>query len=547
MLDTRYLKRRVGKGRTGQRWYARVPVPKDLQARFGGRKAFERALKTADLREAQRRRHAVVAEVLDKFERARLGEGDLTSQDIEQIAQRRFQEWMVTIDHNPMDTFRDDEHALAGEGVLWTLEDELERGDLSHVHHQVQKIAQDRGLALTPERHDELARSLLKAEIVALQCSLDLHRGGVPNPPKVLNLRAIDRATLTVPTSVRPRAHRGSGLTISEAVERYFAYNTRDRNARWTRQTEVQYRASCQLFTQFMGDGPITSVTKDFLPPFLETIGGLRRDYGRFGSVKTLSLEKLLEDSKGSPGLSNGTLNRHARALSGLFKWALSSELYEGANPFSGHRRRVARSSRIGWQPFSIEELAALFAHPLLTEHFERRARPAKHSNRTALMWIPVIALFSGLREDEICGLHTGDVQEQRGILYFDVVEHKGRSVKSDAAIRKVPVHSALLEIGFREYLHHVKKQRHEYLFPGLTPGGPDEKRNWNFSKAFTVYRRAVSALIVTGSAFTRCARMRSKRWSVLAYTSPKQPSSSATSVDSPTLRTAPEDSICQV
>ena len=31
-----------------------------------------------------------------------------------------------------------------------------------------------------------------------------------------------------------------------------------------------------------------------------------------------------------------------------------------------------------------------------------------------------------------------------------------------------------------------------KYLFPGLKPGGPDGKRNWYFTKAFTSYRRAV-------------------------------------------------------
>jgi transposase len=46
---------------------------------------------------------------------------------------------------------------------------------------------------------------------------------------------------------------------------------------------------------------------------------------------------------------------------------AKGSGLHEGPNPFAGQRRKVARSSRTGWQPFSTGELKALFAHPLLT------------------------------------------------------------------------------------------------------------------------------------------------------------------------------------
>ena len=81
MRDARYLKRRVGKGRSGERWYVRVPIPKDLQGRFGRARAIERALKTSDLQEARRRRHAVIAEIFDTIERAR--HGGLTVRSLE--------------------------------------------------------------------------------------------------------------------------------------------------------------------------------------------------------------------------------------------------------------------------------------------------------------------------------------------------------------------------------------------------------------------------------------------------------------------------------
>jgi hypothetical protein len=71
MPDTRYLRRRVGKRRSGDRWYVRVPVPKNLRGRFGELEAVERGLGTGDLREAQRRRHAIVAEILELFDRTR--------------------------------------------------------------------------------------------------------------------------------------------------------------------------------------------------------------------------------------------------------------------------------------------------------------------------------------------------------------------------------------------------------------------------------------------------------------------------------------------
>ena len=175
----------------------------------------------------------------------------------------------------------------------------------------------------------------------------------------------------------------GDGLEFSEACARYFAEMTRDRKARWTRQTEKQYRASCRMFTELMCDAPLGSITRQHAARFLETIGRLRADYGKLGNANSLPLDKLLELHRGEPHLSNTTLNRHALALSGLFKWAIGAGLYETSNPFAGQRRNVGRSSRSRWQPFRIDELNQLFTHPLLQVSFKDRVTPKRHSPHT--------------------------------------------------------------------------------------------------------------------------------------------------------------------
>ena len=36
--------------------------------------------------------------------------------------------------------------------------------------------------------------------------------------------------------------------------------------------------------------------------------------------------------------------------------------------------------------------------------------------------WIPLIALYGGLRLNEICQLHTGDIVELDGVPCFDII-----------------------------------------------------------------------------------------------------------------------------
>jgi hypothetical protein len=65
----RYLHKRSGKRRSGERFYLRVPVPADLRAVFG--RLIERPLRTSDPRVARIRRDALLAEVRAMLERAR--------------------------------------------------------------------------------------------------------------------------------------------------------------------------------------------------------------------------------------------------------------------------------------------------------------------------------------------------------------------------------------------------------------------------------------------------------------------------------------------
>ena len=107
------------------------------------------------------------------------------------------------------------------------------------------------------------------------------------------------------------------------------------------------------------------------------------------------------------------------------------------------------------------------------------------------MLWAPLIALFSGMRLGEICQLRTGDLQHDAGeIWYFSVTEEgEGQQVKTDAGIRRVPVHSMLVRCGLLDYAKALPPGR---LFPGLSPGGPDGKLGWYFTRRYTEYRRSV-------------------------------------------------------
>lgn len=226
-----------------------------------------------------------------------------------------------------------------------------------------------------------------------------------------------------------------------------------------------------RLFSQFANDAPLGAIDRALASKFLSAIATLDPNWGKLRRSEGLMIRELLETFGNHPqGLSNKTLNRYASSLSGLFKWARRRSHFERENPFAEQSRPKARKT--GWRPFTIEELNKLFA---------------SLPDDAPMRWLPRIALFSGLRVGEISQLRVEDVKRKGKVWFFNVEEPEGGRLKTEAATRRVPVHSQLIKAGLLDY---VKALRPGLLFPTLTPGGPDGKLSWNFVKRFTRYRR---------------------------------------------------------
>jgi integrase len=86
---------------------------------------------------------------------------------------------------------------------------------------------------------------------------------------------------------------------------------------------------------------------------------------------------------------------------------------------------------------------------------------------------VPLIALYTGARLNEICQLSCKDVIEHVGTgrWVFDFNENNDvpfKSLKRPHHERLVPVHKKLIELGFIDYVISLKK-KHVRLFPELT------------------------------------------------------------------------------
>jgi len=171
--------------------------------------------------------------------------------------------------------------------------------------------------------------------------------------------------------------------------------------------------------------------------------------------------------------MSSANCNEYMNKLSSFLNWAVREEMLH-RNPARGLRIADGRLAREKRHPFSAEQLQAIFDAPIYRgckddEHgysLVGTSRP-----RRARFWIPLVALWSGLRQGEICQMLTDDVREIDGVWCFVVsaAEGEGKRLKTAASERLVPIHAELQEIGFKGYVAARRAAGDHRLFPDLT------------------------------------------------------------------------------
>jgi integrase len=297
-----------------------------------------------------------------------------------------------------------------------------------------------------------------------------------------------------------PRAK--AGTRFSEMIEPFIRWrqNTRPRGlvrsgrATLTQQTERQIRTTYRLFNTIMEDPVLTTVDKKLVQQFKAKLELLPSSHGKthgkvaVGPARTYLQElERKEQSKLNP-IKDKTIKRHFSALNQYFKF-LQTEDYIAYNPFSGQQFNIDPGERRKW---TKDELLTLFG----SEEYQ------KATMDSARHWIPLIALFSGMRLEEIARLrpqddffHADPVKRSgQPVLVMQIAATDGWKPKTPAAEREIPVHSWLITHGFerlvrrrlRELDDPDARRKSIYLFPELQPNGSNGTMTASFSREFS-------------------------------------------------------------
>ncbi len=489
--------------RRGAIFHFRRVVPKDLRDRIG-RTELVRSLETSDIPDAKQssRRLYLLSEGL--FEAVR--DDPMLSKDQIEALLRDFYEHVLSQENavrlrlGPIPEEVRQKRIAAYAEVAKSSKEALARNDLFGSAVIAEAMLRKHGLMDKVSLDDihQVRQAMLRAGIDVAEAVKARYEGDFNYEPKDKLLReALEAITVPLPPPQQPQPASKPVPRLSELTPRFL--EDRADSKHWRAQSGNQARKTFELFVAIIGDRPVNEYERFQAGEFKDALQKLPADYGKAAEYRGMTPQQIitayaaLAVGERENGLAIRTVQRHFSAMSALWEW-LQTRGYVTENLFTGFKfpkTVVAHQQRNMWTP---SDLQALFTSPLWRgcQSPARRTKPGTCIRRDEKFWLPLVGVFSAMREEEICQLHMEDVRHEDGVWYFDINARLPRHVKNRNAVRRVPIHAELVRLGFVQYVEGLRNRGETRVFPDLEPGGADGRFGHAFTKWFSRYRKDV-------------------------------------------------------
>lgn len=249
-----------------------------------------------------------------------------------------------------------------------------------------------------------------------------------------------------------------------------------------------QQRAILTQFAEATKVEKLTELRQEDLFYYVSVLERLPKIYRKSPEDQARTLEEILERAEELPtcqvGLAPATINRNVTVLQGFLKFAKS----RGTNPgevldLSILRKACDDDERSARLAFSDEDMADIAQHPVWTgcRGSMRRNDPGVAIIKDGLYWAPIIASLTGARREEIMGMTLDEIDLTHKFPHFHIRKNCNRRLKNAASERLIPLHHALADLGFHDYVADLKAREEIDLFPELKP----QNENGGFGEVF--------------------------------------------------------------
>jgi integrase len=232
----------------------------------------------------------------------------------------------------------------------------------------------------------------------------------------------------------------------------------------WSPKTLLKVKASLNLLVEVIGNIPITTVDFDHAKEFKKALLMLppcRNTNKKFKSKNITQVMEMNTDENGDPikKMKPNTINGYISKVYQLFEWAKPE--HHNINPFERKGYKIAQDQDDNEQrvPFTDDDLNKLFNSKIYTH---------KEFKKPFQFWLPIISLYTGMREDEIAQIHLEDIFEQNGEYVISINRNGKKKTKNSSSKRIIPIPQKLLDMGFMKYVDYIRQTDNERLYPEL-------------------------------------------------------------------------------
>ncbi len=237
---------------------------------------------------------------------------------------------------------------------------------------------------------------------------------------------------------------------------------------------------------EIIGDIPILKVTPNNARDFKKIISSLPKYRNQSPRYRGLTIKQILS-LDGVEGQEPKNINKLIYRVRVFFKWLKNNySEYVPQNHFDGlsiQEKKFDKPRDI----FTNKELHKIFD---TTPFLNNTIRNPHRRHKLASFFVPIVAIHTGMRLEEICQLRLEDVYKEGTVDIIRVTISKETKLKTVTSQRIVPIHENLKRVGFLEYCNYMKKQKKERVFWDLTKSRDGYGRN--IGRYFMEYLRKV-------------------------------------------------------
>ncbi|UPK23868.1 site-specific integrase [Bradyrhizobium sp. 195] len=262
------------------------------------------------------------------------------------------------------------------------------------------------------------------------------------------------------------------GVSLRQLMDDYLA----DPSVTRGEKTLLSYRIVFDAIEELMGpDKLVRDVNRADCKRVRSLLQTIPKNARKVYPGKSLQEAARLAKIDGKPLMSVGTINSYLINLSSLFNWAVKEE-HADRNPAADLQLADPVKDKNKRKPVPLGDLPKLFQMPLYTGCVDDEngyAKRGPNHPRRGRFWVPLLALFHGLRQGEACQLHKTDVRRVGNVWCLMLSEgdpaemevEDRKRIKTEAGERFVPLHAELIAMGFLDFVRSCNGVR---LFPEL-------------------------------------------------------------------------------